>query len=354
MNALNLYLETCRKVFGSDLEDHSAWADIYRLLSLLRQALACSVCSNLLVVPMSSSSSKCRHAVCKGCIGQTMRLSAPCVDCNNNTSGFTENLQLRIVLQCYKKICRYLSAPSFQRKWGSLNGGTNITFRDLVVEGSHLADNYRHADPASTSLPSTSSAVPSLAASSSFSPSLSSSCAAAASTTVPTQPSRVVNRTSAVAAAAVTKSVNGDRTRRAVLLNGDALALAHDRAISAPYKLIKVPAGRRPTAAAGKYPAAPCLVVCYVKTTIGHCAAVRQKGRSHRNTGDHPIRFGFDVGVGVRQPFGGGAPDANRCAALPAASDDVGTPGLSVWRGEPESGQADVLRPTVPLLRGRR
>ncbi|KAH7967417.1 hypothetical protein HPB49_024632 [Dermacentor silvarum] len=243
MNALNLYLEACRKVFESDPEDHSAWADIYRLLSLLRQALACSVCSDLLVVPMSSSSSKCRHAVCKGCVGQTMRLSAPCVDCNNNTSAFTENLQLRIVLQCYKKICRYLSAPSFQRKWGSLNGGTNITFRDIVVEGSRLADNYRHAEPTSTSLPSTSSAVPSLAASSSFSPSLSSPCVAAASTTVPTQASRVVNRTSAVAAAAVTKSVNGDRTRRAaVLLNGDAMALAHDRAISAPYKLIKVPA----------------------------------------------------------------------------------------------------------------
>ncbi|KAH7961646.1 E3 ubiquitin-protein ligase MSL2 [Rhipicephalus sanguineus] len=244
MNGLSLYLDLCRKVCESDPEDHSAWADIYRLLSLLRQALACSVCSNLLVVPMSSSTSKCRHAVCKGCVGQTMRLSAPCVDCNNNTSGFTENKQLRIVLQCYKNICRYLCAPRFQRKWGSLNGGTNVTFRDIVVEGSRLADNYRHAEPTSTSLPSTSSsAVPSLAASSSFSPSLSSPCVAAASTTVvPTQAPRVVNRTSAVAAAAVTKSVSGDRARRAVLLNGDAMALAHDRATSAPYKLIKVPA----------------------------------------------------------------------------------------------------------------
>lgn len=244
MSALNLYLEVTRKVFESDPEDHSAWADIYRLLSLLRQALACSVCSSILVVPMSSTSSKCRHAVCKVCIGQTMRLNSPCADCNSSTAGFTENLHLRLVLQCYKKICRYLSSPSFQRKWGSLNGGTNITFRDIVVEGSRLADNYRHAEPTSTSTPSTSSAVPSLAASPSFSSSLASPGVAASSTTVPPQAVRVVNRTSAVAAAAVTKSVNGDRTRRVTILNGDVMALAHDRATAAPYKLIKVsPAG---------------------------------------------------------------------------------------------------------------
>lgn len=240
MNSLILYSELCRKVFESDLEDHSAWADIYRLLSLLRQALTCSVCGTVLVVPMTSSTSKCRHAVCKGCMGQTMRLSAPCADCNSSTSGFTENKQLRIVLQCYKNICLYLCMPRFQRKWGSLNGGTNVTFRDIVVEGSRLTDNYRRVEPSSTSLPSTSSSVvPSLAASSSFSP-LSSPCVAAASTTVPAQAPRVVSRTSAVAA--VTKSVSGDRARRAVLLNGDAMAIAHDRATSAPYKLIKVPA----------------------------------------------------------------------------------------------------------------
>lgn len=71
------------------------------------------------------------------------------------------------------------------------------------------------------------------------------------------------------------------------------------------------------------------------------------------STGDQPIRFRFDVSIRVRQPFGSGTPDANHRAALPAASDG-GTQGLSMWRGKPESGQADVLRPAVPLLRGRR
>ncbi|XP_077516589.1 uncharacterized protein LOC144127118 [Amblyomma americanum] len=177
--------------------------------------------------------------LCKMCVGQTMRLNSPCAECNSSTAGFTQNLQLRIVLQCYKKICRYLSAPSFQKKWGSLNGGMDITFRDIVVKGSRLADDYRHAEPTST--PSTSSAVPFLAASSSFSSSLASAGVAASSTTVPPQAARVVNRTSAVKAAAVTKSVNGDRTRRVALLNGDVMALAHDHAYAAPYKLIKVP-----------------------------------------------------------------------------------------------------------------
>ncbi|KAK8775596.1 hypothetical protein V5799_031059, partial [Amblyomma americanum] len=239
MSALDLYTQVTRKVFESGPEDQDAWADIYRLLSLLRQALACCVCSGLLVVPMSSTSSKCRHTVCEMCVGQTMRLNSPCAECNSSTAGFTQNLQLRIVLQCYKKICRYLSAPSFQKKWGSLNGCMDITFRDIVVEGSRLADDYRHAEPTST--PSTSSAVPFLAASSSFSSSLASAGVAASSTTVPPQAARVVNRTSAVKAAAVTKSVNGDRTRRVALLNGDVMALAHDHAYAAPYKLIKVP-----------------------------------------------------------------------------------------------------------------
>ncbi|KAL3204099.1 hypothetical protein MRX96_001082 [Rhipicephalus microplus] len=243
MYSLILYSELFRKVFESDLEDHGALADIYRLLCVLRQALTCSVCGNVLVVPMTSSTSKCRHAVCEGCMGQTMRLSAPCTDCNSSTSGFTENKQLRIVLQFYKNICLYLCMPRFQRKWGSLNGGTNVTFRDIVVEGSRLTDNYRRVEPSSTSLPSTSSSVvPSLAASSLFSPFLSSPCVAAAPTTLPAQTTRVLNRTSAIAAATVTKSVSGDRARPAVLLNGDAMALAHDRATSAPYKLINLPA----------------------------------------------------------------------------------------------------------------
>ncbi|XP_077554817.1 uncharacterized protein LOC144169501 [Haemaphysalis longicornis] len=239
MNALDIYLEACRKVFESDLNDQSptAWADIYRLLSLLRQALVCCVCSNLIVVPMSSRAFKCRHVVCKVCVGQTMRLSAPCVDCNNTTAGYTEDRELRIVLMGYKRVCRYLDQAKYVMKWGSLDGGTNLTLRDIVVEGSRLADEFRLVEPTSTSLPSTSSAVPSLGASPSRSPSLAPASKPAQSTTVPAQAARVVNRTSAVAP--VTKTVNG--TRRAALLNGDAIAIAHERANSAPYKLIKIP-----------------------------------------------------------------------------------------------------------------
>lgn len=242
MNALNLYLELCRKVFESGLDDQSpsAWADIYRLLSLVRQTLVCCVCSNLIVVPMSSRASKCRHAVCRACVGQTMRLSAPCVDCNDTTAGYTEDRELRIVLMGYKRVCRYLDQAKYVMKWGSLDGGTNLTLRDIVIEGSRLPDEYRLVEPSSTSLPSTSSsALPSSAASPPRPPPLAPESKTATPVTVPAQAARVVNRTSAVAAAAVTKTVNG--TRRAALLNADAIAIAHERASSAPYKLIKIP-----------------------------------------------------------------------------------------------------------------
>ena len=54
MNALSLYVTTCRMVFQSDI-NHSSWNDINRLILYLRQSLTCIVCGQLLNVPMSSS-----------------------------------------------------------------------------------------------------------------------------------------------------------------------------------------------------------------------------------------------------------------------------------------------------------
>lgn len=159
MNALSLYVTTCRRVFESDTNDNSAWADIYRLLSLLRQALSCNVCSNLLVIPMTSTVSTCQHSVCKACLGKKMRLKPSCPGCKNYNK-FAENSHLRILLQCYKKFCDYLGTSSLQRKWGSLNGGTNVNFQDIVAEGSNLADNYRYGQQAVTARASSRTALP--------------------------------------------------------------------------------------------------------------------------------------------------------------------------------------------------
>ncbi|KAL1470540.1 hypothetical protein MTO96_024151 [Rhipicephalus appendiculatus] len=219
MNLNSLYAKVCRKVFLLKPNDHDAWAEIYHLLLQLRPKLSCNVCSKLPVVPMSSA--KCRHIVCKGCVGQTMQLSEPCVDCSNDTSGYSEDAQLDIVLQCYRHMCRQLSEPRFRGNWGILDDDANTNFRNMVVEGSCLGNNRcQRPEQASTSSPSP-------------------SCVASTSTA--TLESRVVNRTPAAVAA--TKGVKCDATRRVVLSAGDAMALAHDLANSSPYQLIEVSTG---------------------------------------------------------------------------------------------------------------
>lgn len=55
MNALSLYVTTCRMVFQADINNAGAWNDINRLIMYLRQSLTCIVCGQLLRVPMSSS-----------------------------------------------------------------------------------------------------------------------------------------------------------------------------------------------------------------------------------------------------------------------------------------------------------
>ncbi|CAN7997678.1 unnamed protein product [Ixodes hexagonus] len=227
MNALSLYVTTCRRVFESDPNDNSAWADIYRLLSRLRQALLCSVCSGLLVVPMTSTTSDCQHSVCKGCLGKKTRLKPSCPGCKNH-SNFTENLHLRILLQCYKKFCDYLGTSSLQRKWGSLNGGTNVNFQDIVAEGSSLADNYRYGQSTQTA-----------------------AVAAAAVARTPATSCRtplVATRTPLAASANVNTaaSVNGDRAICGAMTNGDGESVLNIVAtvVSAPpCKSVKVVRG---------------------------------------------------------------------------------------------------------------
>ncbi|XP_054168420.1 E3 ubiquitin-protein ligase MSL2-like [Oppia nitens] len=150
MNALSLYVTTCRMIFQSSCEDMGAWADINRLVLYLRQALTCCVCGQLLTVPMSSTVSSCQHHVCKACVGGKMRLKPSCSWCKDH-SKFVENTQLRILLQCYRNVCQFMMSADLHHKWGDLTSGsasgTNMSFAELLEEGSQLHDKYSFSEP---------------------------------------------------------------------------------------------------------------------------------------------------------------------------------------------------------------
>ena len=144
MNATSLYVSTCRLVIqanSEDLEDTSSWNDLYRLLPYLRNSLSCTVCDSLLVEPYSPDST-CQHHVCKACRGGKKKLKPSCSWCKSYES-YVENVQLRILLQCYKKLNEYLAGTLIYRKLMLIasNGGTNGLL-EIIQEGAGFKDEY--------------------------------------------------------------------------------------------------------------------------------------------------------------------------------------------------------------------
>lgn len=142
MNATSLYVSTCRLVIqanSEDLEDQASWNDLYRLLPYLRNSLSCTVCDSLLVEPYSPESS-CQHHVCKSCRGGKKKLKPSCSWCKSYDT-YVENIQLRILLQCYKKLNEYLASTLIYRKLMLSNGGTNGLL-EIIQEGAGFKDEY--------------------------------------------------------------------------------------------------------------------------------------------------------------------------------------------------------------------
>ena len=52
MNAIGLYVSTCRYILRANTSDPESWSDLYRYLPYLRQALGCCVCLGILHKPM--------------------------------------------------------------------------------------------------------------------------------------------------------------------------------------------------------------------------------------------------------------------------------------------------------------
>lgn len=151
MNATSLYVSTCRLVLQADAEDANTWTDLYRLVPYLRQSLSCTVCSNLLIEPHTPTETNCQHHVCRGCRGGRKKLKPSCGWCKDYEK-YVENVQLRILLQCYKKLCEYLTNTGIYRSLflavtnslgnaGSAMGPTSLM--ELIQEGAGFKDEYK-------------------------------------------------------------------------------------------------------------------------------------------------------------------------------------------------------------------
>ncbi|EFN76701.1 E3 ubiquitin-protein ligase MSL2 isoform X4 [Harpegnathos saltator] len=152
MNATSLYVSTCRLVLQADVDDLNSWTDLYRLVPYLRQSLSCTVCSNLLIEPHTPTETNCQHHVCRGCRGGRKKLKPSCGWCKDYEK-YVENVQLRILLQCYKKLCEYLTSTGIYRSLlhsvsasGATNGASTIgasSLMELIQEGAGFKDEFK-------------------------------------------------------------------------------------------------------------------------------------------------------------------------------------------------------------------
>lgn len=149
MNAISLYVSASRLLFQCE-SDAPNYSDLYRLVPYLRQSLSCTVCANLLVEPYSPQD-VCQHHVCRTCVGGRKNLKPTCSSCRNYHT-YQPNIQLRILLQCYKALCNYiLGTPliySSMHKYVHVDGFTNgnndaHNLAELIDEGARFHDDYK-------------------------------------------------------------------------------------------------------------------------------------------------------------------------------------------------------------------
>ena len=141
MNAVSLYLSTCRYVMQAKGEQPTSWSDLYKYLPYLRQALSCCVCTKILQIPMGPTDSICQHHICEACKGGKMRLRPSCSWCKDH-SLYKENVQLRIVIQCYKRLCNFLSSLNLSATLSEIDNGDKNSILNIINEGTEIPDQY--------------------------------------------------------------------------------------------------------------------------------------------------------------------------------------------------------------------
>ncbi|XP_028831995.1 E3 ubiquitin-protein ligase MSL2a [Denticeps clupeoides] len=149
-NATALYLSACRSAMRCDGRDPEATRELCAVLPFFRDALSCLVCGNLLQDPIAPTNSTCQHYVCKGCKGKRMSIRPSCSWCKDYEQ-FEENRQLAILVECYRKLCEYISDSPLLDQIASCDGGSpEVMFMleevlgfKAEVEESEVADGPR-------------------------------------------------------------------------------------------------------------------------------------------------------------------------------------------------------------------
>lgn len=150
VNSTSLYITTNKIILNARADNPNSWQDLYRLVPYLRNSLCCVVCGNLLIEPLTPAGGKCPHHLCRKCKGGRKKIKPACTFCKD-CDDYRENLQLRTLLQCYKRMCMYLINSdiykNIESQVNSLNnsnierGSTN--FLSLIKEGASFKDEYR-------------------------------------------------------------------------------------------------------------------------------------------------------------------------------------------------------------------
>jgi len=146
MNATKYYVSTTRLVVQGDPDTPSTWQDLYRMLPTLRNSLSCTVCESLLVEPYTPEETSCEHHVCKSCKGGVKALKPTCSWCKDY-SKYSENVQLRILIQNYKKLCGLIK---INRMWGHIlrQGDQGQHIRDIISESEGERKGVRRCEDA--------------------------------------------------------------------------------------------------------------------------------------------------------------------------------------------------------------
>ncbi|KAF5300202.1 hypothetical protein FQA39_LY11236 [Lamprigera yunnana] len=147
LNSISLYVTLCEIILKAVPSNPTTWKELYRLAPYLRNSLCCVVCGNLLIDPLTPTSGKCQHHLCRKCKGGRKKIKPACVWCKD-CNEYSECKSLRSLLQCYKMMCVNLTKSEIfqvlteRASQQPDDGAFNLLM--LIQEGAIFEDNYKN------------------------------------------------------------------------------------------------------------------------------------------------------------------------------------------------------------------